>query len=206
VRKVVVLDYGSGNIRSAERAVARTGADVTVTTDAQLANAADGLVVPGVGAFAACMAGLVAVGGPEIIAARLATGRPTLAICVGHQVLFDAGIEHGVRAEGCGIWPGLVERLYAERLPHMGWNTILASDGSRMFAGIKSERFYFVHSFGVRAFAPDPHRRVTWAIHGGDRFVAAVEDGPLWSTQFHPEKSGDAGARLISNWVSTLGR
>jgi glutamine amidotransferase len=206
VRRVVVLDYGSGNIRSAERAVARTGADVTVTTDAQLASAADGLVVPGVGAFAACMAGLVAVGGPEIIAARLASGRPTLAICVGHQVLFEAGIEHGVRADGCGIWPGLVERLRAERLPHMGWNTIQAADGSRMFAGIKSEHFYFVHSYGVRALAPAPYRRVTWAVHGGDRFVAAVEEGPLWSTQFHPEKSGDAGARLISNWVSTLGR
>jgi glutamine amidotransferase len=205
VKRVVVLDYGSGNIRSAERAVARTGADVTVTTDAQLASAADGLVVPGVGAFAACMAGLVSVGGPEIIAARLASGRPTLAICVGHQVLFEAGIEHGVRADGCGVWPGLVERLHAERLPHMGWNTIQAADGSRMFAGVKSEHFYFVHSYGVRALAPAPDRRVTWAVHGGDRFVAAVEEGPLWSTQFHPEKSGDAGARLISNWVSTLG-
>jgi imidazole glycerol phosphate synthase glutamine amidotransferase subunit len=124
VRTVVVLDYGSGNIRSAERAVARAGTDVTVTADADLAVAADGLVVPGVGAFAACMAGLVAVGGPEIIAARLAAGRPTLAICVGHQVLFEAGIEHGVRAAGCDIWPGLVERLHAERLPHMGWNTV----------------------------------------------------------------------------------
>jgi imidazole glycerol-phosphate synthase subunit HisH len=205
VRKVVVLDYGSGNIRSAERAVARTGADVTVTTDAQLATAADGLVVPGVGAFAACMAGLAAVGGPEIIAARLAGGRPTLAICVGHQVLFEAGIEHGVRADGCGIWPGLVERLHAKRLPHMGWNTIQAADGSRMFAGVTSEHFYFVHSYGVRASAPAPHRRVAWGDHGGDRFVAAMEEGPLWSTQFHPEKSGDAGARLISNWVATLG-
>jgi imidazole glycerol-phosphate synthase subunit HisH len=205
VRKVVVLDYGSGNIRSAERAVARAGADVTVTTDAQLATTADGLVVPGVGAFAACMAGLVAVGGPEIIAARLASGRATLAICVGHQVLFEAGIEHGVRADGCGIWPGLVERLHAVRLPHMGWNTIQAADGSRMFAGVTSEHFYFVHSYGVRALAQAPHRRVTWGDHGGDRFVAAMEEGPLWSTQFHPEKSGDAGARLISNWVATLG-
>jgi glutamine amidotransferase len=205
VRKVVVLDYGSGNIRSAERAVARAGADVTVTTDAQLATTADGLVVPGVGAFAACMAGLVAVGGPEIIAARLAGGRATLAICVGHQVLFEAGIEHGVRADGCGIWPGLVERLHAERLPHMGWNTIQAADGSRMFAGVTSEHFYFVHSYGVRALAQASHRRVTWGDHGGDRFVAAMEEGPLWSTQFHPEKSGDAGARLISNWVATLG-
>jgi glutamine amidotransferase len=204
VRTVVVLDYGSGNIRSAERAVARAGAEVTVTSDAELAVEANGLVVPGVGAFAACMAGLVSVGGPEIIAARLTAGRPTLAICVGHQVLFEAGIEHDVRADGCRVWPGLVERLHAERLPHMGWNTIQAANGSRMFAGVESEHFYFVHSYGVRALPAAPERLVTWAEHGGDDFVAAVEQGPLWSTQFHPEKSGDAGARLISNWVATL--
>ena len=202
--RVVVLDYGSGNIRSAERAIARAGAEVTVTNDARLAAGADGLVVPGVGAFAACMAGLAAVGGPKIIAERLAGGRPTLAICVGHQVLFEAGIEHGVRAEGCRIWPGLVERLHAERLPHMGWNTIQTADGSRLFTGVESEHFYFVHSYGVRALPAAPERRVTWAEHNGDRFVAAVEEGPLWSTQFHPEKSGDAGAYLIRNWVSTL--
>ena len=202
---VVVLDYGSGNIRSAERAVARAGANVTVTSNARLAASADGLVVPGVGAFAACMTGFAGVGGPEIIAERMTAGRPTLAICVGHQVLFDAGIEHGVRAEGCQIWPGLVERLHAERLPHMGWNTIQAADGSRLFAGVETEHFYFVHSYGVRALPAAPERRISWADHGGDRFVAAVEDGPLWSTQFHPEKSGDAGARLISNWVGTLG-
>ena len=202
--RVVVLDYGSGNIRSAERAIARAGAEVTVTNDARLAAGADGLVIPGVGAFAACMAGLAAVGGPKIIAERLAGGRPTLAICVGHQVLFEAGIEHGVRAEGCRIWPGLVERLHAERLPHMGWNTIQTADGSLLFTGVESEHFYFVHSYGVRALPAAPERRVTWAEHDGDRFVAAVEEGPLWSTQFHPEKSGDAGAYLIRNWVSTL--
>ncbi|HEX7209420.1 MAG TPA: imidazole glycerol phosphate synthase subunit HisH [Propionibacteriaceae bacterium] len=204
MRTVVVLDYGSGNIRSAERAVARAGAEVTVTTDADLAAAADGLVVPGVGAFAACMSGLVAVGGPQIIAARLAAGRPTLAICVGHQVLFEAGIEHGVRATGCNIWPGLVERLHAERLPHMGWNTVKTADGSRLFMGVEAESFYFVHSYGVRDLPAAPERRITWAEHGGDSFVAAVEDGTLWSTQFHPEKSGNAGGRLIRNWVSTL--
>jgi imidazole glycerol-phosphate synthase subunit HisH len=204
MRTVIVLDYGSGNIRSVERAVARAGAYVTVTTDAELAASADGLVVPGVGAFAACMAGLAAVGGPDIIAARLTAGRPTLAICVGHQVLFDAGIEHGVRADGCRLWPGLVERLHAERLPHMGWNTIQAADGSRMFAGVESEHFYFVHSYGVRELPADSQRKITWAEHDGDRFVAAVEENSLWSTQFHPEKSGDAGARLIRNWVSTL--
>jgi len=204
VTSVVILDYGSGNLRSAERAVARTGVEVRVTADREAARTSPGLVVPGVGAFAACMDGLAAVGGPQIIAERLAAGRPTLAICVGHQVLFEAGIEHGVRAEGCRVWPGLVERLHAERLPHMGWNTIQAADGSRQFAGVEAEHFYFVHSYGVRTLLAAPERRVAWAEHGGDRFVAAVEDGPLWSTQFHPEKSGNAGGRLIRNWVSTL--
>ena len=201
---VVVLDYGSGNLRSAERAVARTGVDVLLTDDPEAALEAPGLVVPGVGAYAACMAGLREVGGPDVIAARLAAGRPTLAICVGHQVLFDAGIEHGTETDGCGVWPGVVERLHAERLPHMGWNTVEAPPGSRLFDGVADERFYFVHSYGVRELEPREGRFVTWAEHGGDRFVAGVEEGSLWSTQFHPEKSGDAGARLVGNWVATL--
>ena len=202
--EVVVLDYGSGNLRSAERAVARSGVRVRVTADAEAALAADGLVVPGVGAFAACMAGLTEVGGPDVIAARRHAGRPTLAICVGHQVLFEAGIEHGVQAAGCGVWPGVVEQLQAPRLPHMGWNTVTPPAGSALFAGVEEERFYFVHSYGVRTLPDTDRRRVTWAEHDGDRFVAAVEEGSLSATQFHPEKSGDAGARLIANWVATL--
>jgi glutamine amidotransferase len=201
---VVVLDYGSGNIRSAERAVARAGASVCVTADSAAALAADGLVVPGVGAFATCMDGLRAVGGPDVIARRIAAGRPVLGICVGHQVLFAEGIEHGRRTAGCGVWPGLVEELHAERLPHMGWNTVDPPAASILFAGVAEERFYFVHSYGVRELTAAPGRRVTWAAHGGDRFVAAVEEGPVASTQFHPEKSGDAGARLIRNWIATL--
>jgi len=203
-KRVVVLDYGTGNIRSAERAVARTGVNVTVTVDRDAALAADGLVVPGVGAFAACMAGLNSVDGQHIIADRVAAGRPVLAICVGHQVLFSAGVEHGVRADGCAVWPGVVEQLQAERLPHMGWNTVAATPGSRLFAGIEDQRFYFVHSYAVRVLPDTPTRKVTWADHAGDRFVAAVEDGSVWSTQFHPEKSGDAGAALIRNWVDIL--
>ena len=203
-RRVVVLDYGSGNLRSAERAVARAGAEVVVTADAEQALTADGLVVPGVGAFAACMAGLTAAAGQDIIAERIRRARPVLAICVGHQVLFAAGEEHGERAAGVGVWPGVVEEIQAERLPHMGWNTVEPATGSGLFAGIEDERFYFVHSYGVRDLADAPGRRVSWAEHGGDRFVAAVEEGPVWSTQFHPEKSGDAGARLIANWVTTL--
>jgi len=202
--KVVVLDYGSGNLRSAERALAVAGADVTVSADLAEGLAADGLVVPGVGAFAACMAGLEAVGGRSLIAQRLADQRPTLAICVGHQVLFDAGVEHGLRTEGCGVLPGTVEELQTRRLPHMGWNTVEPPAGSELFRDVADERFYFVHSYGVRELAEAPGRRITWAEHEDDRFVAAVEQGPLWSTQFHPEKSGEAGTRLIQNWVATL--
>ena len=205
--RVVVLDYGSGNLHSATRALAAAGAEVELTADPGAAVAADGLVVPGVGAFAACMDGLVAVGGPDLIRRRLEAGQPVLGICVGHQVLFDLGVEHGASAPGVGVLPGVVEQLDAVPLPHMGWNTVTPPPGSAMFAGVEEERFYFVHSFGVHAVPDWPmDARVTWAEHGGDRFIAAVERGPLWSTQFHPEKSGAAGARLLRNWIATLDR
>ena len=208
-RKVALLDYGSGNLHSAQRALARTGAQIEVTSDPKIALAADGLVVPGVGAFAACMEGLLAVKGDRIIGQRLAGGRPVLGICVGMQILFERGVEHGVEADGCGEWPGTVERLEADILPHMGWNTVEAPSGSVLFAGMDPEtRFYFVHSYGVRRWTlPEPERlappKLTWAQHG-DRFLAAVENGPLSATQFHPEKSGDAGAQLLENWVRSL--
>jgi glutamine amidotransferase len=207
---VVVLDYGSGNVRSAVRALERAGATVDLTADAAAAEAADGLVVPGVGAYAACIRGLRAVHGPRIIGRRLSGGRPVLGICVGMQVLFGRGVEHGVETEGCDEWPGVVERLQAPVVPHMGWNTVDVPAGSALFAGVEQERFYFVHSYAARRWAlrTDGHTRaplVTWSEHGGDRFVAAVENGPLWATQFHPEKSGDAGAALLRNWVGSLG-
>ncbi|MDV6212611.1 imidazole glycerol phosphate synthase subunit HisH [Rhodococcus erythropolis] len=206
---IAVLDYGSGNLHSATRALARTGAQVEVTNDMKVALAADGLVVPGVGAFAACMEGLRAVQGDRIIGRRLAGGRPVLGICVGMQILFDRGVEFGVEAEGCGEWPGTVERLQAEVLPHMGWNTMEAPESSTLFKGIDADtRFYFVHSYGVQSWelAPSEHiapPKLTWADHGG-KFLAAVENGALSATQFHPEKSGDAGAELLSNWVQSL--
>lgn len=207
--RVVVLDYGSGNLRSAERALERAGADVEVTSDRHAATEADGLVVPGVGAFAACMEGLRAAGGDKIIDHRLAGNRPVLGICVGMQVLFDRGLEHGVQADGCGQWPGAVERLHAEVLPHMGWNEVTPAEGSVLFAGVEpGTRFYFVHSFAAQRWEMAPSgniapARVTWAEHGGP-FIAAVENGALMATQFHPEKSGEAGAQLLRNWLVSL--
>jgi imidazole glycerol-phosphate synthase subunit HisH len=200
MKRVVVLDYGSGNLRSAQRALERVGADVTVTADPTAAVEADGLVVPGVGAFAACMAGLAEVDAKRVVDERVAADRPVLGICVGMQVLFDRGIEHGVDSEGLGVLPGRVERLAAPILPHMGWNTVSAADGSRLFAGLDADtRFYFVHSYAVH----DTDGLVTTAEHG-EPFVAAVERGPVSATQFHPEKSGDAGAALLENWLHTV--
>ena len=205
----MILDYGSGNLRSAERAVQRAGADVEVTADPHAAVEADGLVVPGVGAFGACAEGLRSVQGDRIIGKRLAGGRPVLGICVGMQILFERGVEHGVESEGTGEWPGTVERLHADILPHMGWNTVRAPDGSALLAGIdQGERFYFVHSYAVlgwpaRPEGPPAEPLLTWAEHG-QPFLAAVEDGPVCATQFHPEKSGDAGAALLSNWLEMI--
>jgi len=207
---VAILDYGSGNLRSAHRALARVGADATITNDPREVLAADGLLVPGVGAFAACMRGLTAINGPRLIGERLAGSRPVMGICVGMQILFEHGVEHGEDAAGCGEWPGVVERLDADILPHMGWNTIDAAPGSAMFAGIdESTRFYFVHSYGIQRWEfPEggitTPPLVSWATHQTARFVAAVENGPLWATQFHPEKSGDAGAELLKNWLAQL--
>jgi len=204
---VVVLDYGSGNLRSAERALTRVGAQVSVTADPAAVLTADGLVVPGVGAFAACMNGLRAVDGPALLTAVLAAGHPVLGICVGMQVMFDSGVEHGTATPGFGRWAGVVERLDAPVLPHIGWNTVQPPPGSVLLRGLADERFYFVHSYGVRTWTgpgrDDAGAAVTWSEHG-TRFVAAVEDGLLSATQFHPEKSGDAGAALLANWLEGL--
>lgn len=202
--KVVVLDYGSGNLRSAQRALQRVGAEVEVTADETAARDADGLVVPGVGAFEACMAGLRKVGGQAIIAERVAAGRPVLGVCVGMQILFARGVEFGVQTAGCGQWPGAVVRLDAPVIPHMGWNVVDAAAGSRLFRGFdESTRFYFVHSYAAQQWDGNSDAALTWAAHHVP-FVAAVEDGPLAATQFHPEKSGDAGAALLANWVTDL--
>ncbi|MEV4348935.1 imidazole glycerol phosphate synthase subunit HisH [Actinoplanes sp. NPDC049596] len=203
---VVVLDYGSGNLRSAERAVARTGADVTVTSDLAAAAEADGLVVPGVGAYAACMAGIDEIDAGPMIADRVAAGRPVLGICVGMQILFDSGVEHGVETKGLGLLPGVVNKLTARRIPHMGWNTVDVADDSVLLDGLPPEvRFYFVHSYGASHL--DVLRRagakVTTASHD-EPFAAVVEHGALSAAQFHPEKSADAGYGLLRNWVAGL--
>jgi len=200
MKRVVVLDYGSGNLRSAQRALERVGAAVDVTDDGRAAVDADGLVVPGVGAFAACMIGLDGIDGSAIIEQRLHALRPVLGICVGMQVLFSAGVEHGIETAGLGVLPGRVEKLHAAVLPHMGWNTVDVCAGSKLFRGIDDgTRFYFVHSYAA-------HRTsglVSWTEHG-EPFAAAVEDGLVSATQCHPEKSGDAGAALLENWIDTL--
>lgn len=206
---VAVLDYGSGNVHSAVRAVERAGAEVELTRDPDTVLNADGLLVPGVGAFSAVMEALVSSGGARWIGRRVAGGRPVLGICVGHQVLFDEGVEHGERTEGMGEWPGVVEELQADVLPHMGWNTVRPPEDTVLFRGIQDERFYFVHSYGVLKWEFDQSisamrpPQVTWSHHGTD-FVAAVENGPLSATQFHPEKSGDAGLQLLTNWLGSL--
>jgi glutamine amidotransferase len=201
VSSVVLLDYGSGNLRSAERALQRAGAEVTLTKDFDTALEADGLVVPGVGAFAACMRGINAVRGGTLVWDRLRKRRPVLGICVGMQVLFETGVEHGEQTDGLGVLPGAVTRLEADVVPHMGWNTVDVPPGSTLFDGLEQERFYFVHSYAVHGTVEDA---LTTTARHGEPFVAAVERGALSATQFHPEKSGDAGAALLHNWVKSL--
>lgn len=205
---VAVLDYGSGNVHSAVKALDAAGADARLTSDRALVMEADGLVVPGVGAFHAVMDALRASRGDELIERRLAGGRAVLGICVGMQVMFEHGVERGVDTEGLGEWPGAVTELDSPVLPHMGWNTVEPDAGSRLFRGLEGERFYFVHSYAAQKWSlevmpPFPEPTLTWCTYGAP-FLAAVENGPLSATQFHPEKSGDAGIRLLSNWLDGL--
>ncbi|HWS52201.1 MAG TPA: imidazole glycerol phosphate synthase subunit HisH [Microbacterium sp.] len=206
--RVVVFDYESGNVHSAVKALIAAGADAVLTGDRKQALEADGLLVPGVGAFAAVREALAAHGGDDIIDRRLAGGRPVLGICVGMQVMFGNGVERGQDTEGLGEWPGSVTRLEAPVLPHMGWNTVAPDEGSVLFRGIEQERFYFLHSYAAHSWEldvipPFPTPKLTWATYGSP-FLAAVENGPLSATQFHPEKSGEAGIRLLRNWVESL--
>ncbi|MFT4052780.1 MAG: imidazole glycerol phosphate synthase subunit HisH [Microbacterium sp.] len=207
---VAVLDYGSGNVHSAVKALVAAGADARLTADRGLIRDAAGLVVPGVGAFSAVAEALRSSRGDELIERRLAGGRPVLGICVGMQILFEHGVERGIDTAGLGQWPGAVTELDAPVLPHMGWNTVRPDAGSALFAGVEDERFYFVHSYGAQHWSLEVQRpfrepMLTWCDYGAP-FLAAVENGPLSATQFHPEKSGAAGIRLLSNWIGTLPR
>ena len=235
--RIQVLDYGFGNVRSMVHALSQLGVDAQISADPDLAMKADGLVIPGVGAYGACMAGLRAVGGDRIILDRLAQGLPVLGVCIGLQIMFQFGDEDGRSEPGLGLIPGRVTRLDADVVPHMGWDHVQAPQGTRLLAGVQDQRFYFVHSYAAMAVQgddragvaqPDLSLRVsalnehsdrqpgstegalfgeplvTWATYGRSRFVAAYECGPLSATQFHPEKSGQAGARLLTNWVRTL--
>ena len=199
---IAILDYGSGNLRSAQRAFERSGSEVVVTSDRDIALNAAGLVVPGVGAFAACMRGLVAIGGDEIVRERVAAQRATLGICVGMQILFRDGDEHASSElhKGVGIWQESVTKLVAPILPHMGWNTVDVTGPSQLFNGVADQSFYFVHSYAAKSKVGSVQG---WTTHG-EKFLSAVEDGAICATQFHPEKSGDAGLQLIKNWVGLL--
>ncbi|CAN2194938.1 HisH Glutamine amidotransferase [Candidatus Nanopelagicaceae bacterium] len=196
---IAILDYGSGNLRSAQRAFETSGQEVVLTSDYDVALNADGLVVPGVGAFAACMQGLAGVRGDQLVRERISLKRPTLGICVGMQILFARGVEHG-KHEGVGVWDATVEKLDAPILPHMGWNTVSVGTGSTLFHGVENESFYFVHSYAVKKKVG----AISTMAHQGEDFLAAVEDGVIAATQFHPEKSGDAGLQLIKNWTNSL--
>ena len=193
------MDYGSGNLRSAQRAFATTGHDVQLTSDLDIALKADGLVVPGVGAFAACMNGINEISAADVIRQRKNAGKATLGICIGMQILFSDGLEHGAH-KGIGMWDGVVSEIDAPILPHMGWNTVEISGPSQLFKGIERESFYFVHSYAAKKSVGISQ---AWTTHG-EKFLAAVEDGSLSATQFHPEKSGRAGLTLISNWSAGL--
>jgi imidazole glycerol-phosphate synthase subunit HisH len=207
-KKVAVFDYGSGNVHSACRALEEAGAEVELTGDRKVLLESDGMVLPGVGAFASVMQKLSHHHAASLIDQRLTSSRPVLGICVGMQVMFEHGVEHGVRTEGLGQWPGTVEKLDADVLPHMGWTKVESGHDSTLFSSLEEERFYFVHSYGAKSWDLDirpPFRpaSLAWAIHG-ERFLAAVENGPLSATQFHPEKSGKAGLKLLENWIQSL--
>jgi glutamine amidotransferase len=198
---VAVLDYGVGNLHSAAKALDRAGAEVRVVPTVAEAAGAAGLVVPGVGAYGACLSGLGSAGGPAAVAGWLEGGRPLLGICVGMQLLFEAS-EEGPVSDGVGVVAGKIRRLSGPvKIPHIGWDEVAVRPGSRLLAGLgDGTRFYFVHSY-----APEPDRDAVAAVCDyGRRFAAAVEHGNLFGTQFHPEKSGEAGLTLLANFVNEV--
>jgi imidazole glycerol-phosphate synthase subunit HisH len=207
-KTVAVFDYGSGNVHSACRALEAAGAEVVLTSDRKVLLEAEGMLLPGVGAFASVMRNLNKHNAASLIDQRLTAGRAVLGICVGMQVMFEHGVEHGIDTEGLAQWPGSVTMLDAPTLPHMGWSKVASDPKSVLFEGVEEERFYFVHSYAAKSWEldiqpPFVKAALTWSEHG-DRFLAAVENGPLSATQFHPEKSGEAGLQLLRNWIRSI--
>ena len=207
-KTVAVFDYGSGNVHSACRALEAAGAEVVLTSDRKVLLEADGMLLPGVGAFASVMRNLTEHNAASLVDQRLTAGRAVLGICVGMQVMFEHGVEHGLDTEGLGQWPGSVTMLDAPTLPHMGWSKVSSDPKTVLFEGVEEERFYFVHSYAAKSWEldiqpPFVKAALTWSEHG-ERFLAAVENGPLSATQFHPEKSGEAGLQLLRNWIRTI--
>jgi imidazole glycerol-phosphate synthase subunit HisH len=200
---VAVLDYGVGNLHSAAKALDRAGADVRVVPTVEDAAGAAALVVPGVGAYGACLEGLGRAGGAKAVAAWIEEGRPLLGICVGMQLLFE-GSEEGPVRDGIGALPGTVRRLAGGlKVPHIGWNTVTVRPGSRLLAGLPDgTRFYFVHSYAPEAAGPE----VAAVCDYGGPFAAVVERDNLFGSQFHPEKSGAGGLALLSNFVDQARR
>jgi imidazole glycerol-phosphate synthase subunit HisH len=205
VTRIALLDYGMGNTRSVEKALARAGADVVRTAEADAARAADGVVLPGVGAFPAGVERIRALAVDELLAERVAAGAPLLGICLGMQLLFERSTEHG-GADGLGLLAGEVSELRPEgrKLPHIGWEPVEIEPDSELFAGLDSgSPFYFVHSFAAR---PADSRVVVGRASWGERFAVAVESPPLYGVQFHPEKSSVAGLRLLENFARVCTR
>lgn len=195
---ISILDYGSGNLRSAQRAFELTGHEVKIASDADSFLSADAYVVPGVGAFGACMNQLQNINGVDIVHKAVSSKKPIFGICVGMQILFSLGKEKGDH-QGVGVFEGVIEQIDAPVLPHIGWNTVEAE--TAIFDGVEKSMFYFVHSYGVKSAPKDAS--VSWCTYG-ERFVAAIQRGSVFATQFHPEKSGEAGAKLIKNWAQMI--
>lgn len=208
-RNIVILDHGAGNVASLANAFKKLGAQAKLSTDPDDILNAEGLVLPGVGAFDTVAKNIEDLGSARWIGRRIAGGRPVLGICVGHQYLFDSSTESKNGLEGMGEWPGTVERLPSAVLPNIGWSRVTPPKGSQLFAGIEDEHFYFVHSYAVQKWEFDQTveamfpPQVTWS-HYDTEFIAAIENGPLMGTQFHPEKSGDVGLQLLRNWMGTF--
>jgi len=194
---IAVLDYGIGNLRSAEKALVRVGADAHLTDDPGLIRDAAGVVLPGVGAFGRCMEALEASGLAELAVEAASSGRPFLGICVGMQLLYQ-GSEESPDVPGLGVLPGTIRRLPdGVKRPQMQWNIVCPVRPTPLLAGIPEPAWvYFVHSY-----AAEPDERTVATCDYGGPMVAAVEQGNLWATQFHPEKSGAAGLRILANFV-----